>query len=44
MKEVAVDMPTFEHLYAGLIRCEQIYSREQIADHALCISAIAESK
>ncbi|WP_175954472.1 hypothetical protein [Burkholderia sp. BCC0405] len=44
LKELTVDMPTFEHLYAGLIRCEQIYGRERIADHALCISAIAESK
>ncbi|VWD55378.1 hypothetical protein [Burkholderia contaminans] len=44
LKEVAVDMPTFEHLYAGLMQCEQIYGRERIANHALCVAAIAGAK
>lgn len=35
-------MPTIEHLYAGLSTCEQIYGRDQIADHALCVVTIAE--
>ncbi|MCA8039605.1 MULTISPECIES: hypothetical protein [Burkholderia] len=42
LRAVMIDMPTIEHLYAGLSRCEQIYGRDQIADHALCVVAIAE--
>lgn len=39
---VTVDLPLFEHLYAGLMTCEQMYGREQIAHHALCVGKVAE--
>jgi hypothetical protein len=38
---VTVDMPLFGHLYTGLMACKQIYGRERIADHELCVTAIA---
>jgi hypothetical protein len=39
---VEVKMPAFQHLYAALTKCEQLFGHEQLAGHALCIRSIAE--